>query len=78
MRFTRLDSSADATPAVMLSPAAATCWRSMTMNPSCHGNRRARYNCSGVTTDDSNRARIFFPQRVLSGHYLVRWVRVKG
>ena len=34
MGFTRLDSSTDASPAVMLSPAAtaATCWRSMTMN----------------------------------------------
>ena len=61
MGFTRLDSSADATPAVMLNPAAATCWRSMTMNPSCHGNRRARYNCRGVTTGisekDENRSK---------------------
>ena len=60
MGCARIESSVDATPAVMLSPAVAMAAELplavADSDPSCHGNRRAQHNYRGGTTEDSNQA----------------------
>ena len=60
MEFARLEYSADATPAVMLSQAVAMAAELplavADTEPQLPGNSRAQHNCRGGTTEDSNQA----------------------
>ena len=58
MEFARLESSADATPAVMLSPAVAMAAELplavADTEPQLPGNSRAQHNCRGGTTEEES------------------------